>query len=68
MDRVSALLRRRRPRGPRIEPRCSFCGKAKSQIGHLIAGPAKNGPQVFICDQCVALCGEIIQEGREPGQ
>jgi ATP-dependent Clp protease ATP-binding subunit ClpX len=45
-----------------------FCGKGKSQIGQLIAGPAKNGPQVFICDQCVALCGEIIQAGRKPGQ
>lgn len=31
--------------------RCSFCGKSASQVRQLVAGP-----NVFICDECVALC------------
>ncbi len=38
--------------------RCSFCGKAQSQVKRLIAGPDR----VFICDECVSLCGQIINE------
>ena len=37
---------------------CSFCGKAQGQVKRLIAGPDR----VFICDECVALCGQIIAE------
>ena len=37
---------------------CSFCGKAQSQVKRLIAGPDR----VFICDECVGLCGQIISE------
>lgn len=44
--------------------RCSFCGKQQDQVERLIAGP--NG--VYICDQCVDLCQEIIQEEREKRQ
>ncbi len=36
---------------------CSFCGKEQSEIQRLIAGPG-----VYICDQCIALCNEIIAE------
>ena len=39
---------------------CSFCGKRQSEVRHLIAGP--NG--VFICDECVALCNEILETER----
>ncbi|HZL54091.1 MAG TPA: ClpX C4-type zinc finger protein [Solirubrobacteraceae bacterium] len=39
--------------------RCSFCGKPKSQVLKLIAGPT---PAVAICNECVELCGEIIAE------
>jgi ATP-dependent protease Clp ATPase subunit len=39
------------------EMRCSFCGKSKDQVRRLVAGPG-----VFICDECIALCNEIIQE------
>ncbi len=38
--------------------RCSFCNKTQAQVGKLIAGP--NG--VYICDQCVDVCAEIIEE------
>ena len=38
--------------------RCSFCGKRQDQVGRLIAGP-----NVYICDECVRLCGSIIADG-----
>ena len=38
--------------------RCSFCGKRQDQVKKLIAGPR----DVFICDQCVDLCHQIIGE------
>ena len=37
--------------------RCSFCGKSRDQVRKLIAGPT-----VYICDECVGLCNEIISE------
>jgi len=37
--------------------RCSFCGKSQDQVRRLIAGP-----NVFICDECIELCQEIINE------
>ena len=40
------------------EPHCSFCGKSRSQVRKLIQGP--NG--VFICDECVNECADIISE------
>jgi len=40
--------------------RCSFCGKTEDQVRKLIAGGGSNRP--FICDECVALCREIIDE------
>jgi len=44
-----------------IDARCSFCGKSRDKVQRLVAGPG-----VFICDACVALCNEIIQE-QPPG-
>ena len=41
--------------------RCSFCGKSQSQVRKLIAGP--NG--TYICDECVEICTEIIDEEFE---
>ena len=40
---------------------CSFCGKNQDEVMRLIAGP--NG--VYICDECVSLCNEILAEGPE---
>ncbi|MGL4343918.1 MAG: ATP-dependent Clp protease ATP-binding subunit ClpX [Cellulosilyticaceae bacterium] len=40
--------------------RCSFCGKSQEQVRRLIAGP-----QVYICDECIELCSEIIEEEFE---
>jgi len=37
--------------------RCSFCGKTSVEVKKLVAGPG-----VYICDGCVALCGEMIAE------
>ncbi len=39
---------------------CSFCGKNQKEVQKLIAGPA-----VYICDECIHLCSEIIEEERE---
>ena len=37
--------------------KCSFCGKSQKQVRKLIAGPG-----VYICDECIELCNEIIEE------
>ena len=42
----------------RSDYQCSFCGKAQAQVKRLIAGPDR----VFICDECVTLCDQIIAE------
>jgi len=39
------------------ELRCSFCSKSQDEVQRLIAGP-----EVYICDECVALCNEIIAQ------
>ena len=42
--------------------RCTFCGKSQEEVEKLIAGPS-----VFICDECVGLCNEILaEEGTSP--
>ncbi len=49
--------------------RCSFCNKNQREVGRLIAGP-----NVFICDECVRVCVDIIEndvsaeEGRREGE
>ncbi len=46
----------------RVTYHCSFCGKNQDQVRRLIAGPGA----VYICDECVELCREIIQEDTTP--
>lgn len=44
--------------------KCSFCGKSQKQVKKLIAGPG-----VYICDECIELCNEIIEEElSDPGE
>ena len=50
------------PTGPRRSAdsiRCSFCGKPRSAVASIVAGPT---PAVAICNECVELCGDIIAE------
>ncbi len=49
-------------RGGRITYRCSFCGKGQDEVRRLIAGPES----VYICNECVALCNEIVAEEETP--
>ena len=39
---------------------CSFCGKSQKEVKKLIAGPT-----VYICDECIGLCNDIIAEERD---
>jgi len=48
--------------GKRRNWRCSFCGKGKDKVRRLVAGPG-----VFICDQCVQLCTEVLQSDEQRG-
>ena len=49
-----------------VQVRCSFCAKPSSEVGKVIAGPG-----VYICNECVGLCSEILraeqQKPSEPG-
>src|SRR5512135_340022 len=40
---------------------CSFCGKSQHEVRKLIAGPS-----VFVCDECIELCNDIIREEGQP--
>lgn len=42
-----------------VDVHCSFCGKSQDEVKKLIAGPA-----VYICDECISLCDEIVKEDR----
>ena len=41
--------------------RCSFCNKTQDQVKKMIAGPAG----VYICDECVEICADIVEEEYE---
>lgn len=43
--------------------RCSFCGKAQEEVYRLISGPVGSG--IYICDECVSLCGMILSNDNE---
>jgi hypothetical protein len=42
--------------------RCSFCAKTNTEVARLIAGPG-----VYICDECVGLCNEILEAAEDAG-
>jgi hypothetical protein len=46
-----------------VQVRCSFCGKASSQVEKVIAGPG-----VYICNECVGLCTDILRAEAETEQ
>jgi ATP-dependent Clp protease ATP-binding subunit ClpX len=48
----------------RLQYQCSFCAKSQDQVKKLIAGPGA----VYICDECVELCREIIEEEGGPAK
>lgn len=47
---------------PKPRYRCSFCKKSQEEVRRLIAGPRG----VYICDECIALCQEILEEDKKP--
>ena len=51
------------PVRPEDNIRCSFCGKSQEQVRKMIAGTGNN---VFICDECIELCSEILEEELGP--
>src|ERR1051325_6017952 len=51
-------------KGTRMQYHCSFCAKSQDQVKKLIAGPGA----VYICDECVELCREIIEEEAGPAK
>jgi hypothetical protein len=56
-ERSPSIAARNEPAPPKTLY-CSFCGKSQHEVRKLIAGPT-----VFICDECVALCTDVV-EGR----
>jgi len=52
---VIPWLTKENPMAPKRLLRCSFCGKAQTEVKKLIAGPG-----VYICDGCVGLCQDIV--------
>ena len=57
MARSTAMTDRKRDGHPDV---CSFCGKSQKEVKKLIAGPT-----VYICDECIGLCNDIIAEESE---
>ncbi|HEV2414191.1 MAG TPA: ClpX C4-type zinc finger protein [Candidatus Dormibacteraeota bacterium] len=53
------MFRSRRP-GKSGSLRCSFCGKSQDRVRKLVAGPG-----VFICDQCIRLCSEVLESDAQ---
>ena len=47
---------------PKPQYLCSFCKKSQEEVRRLIAGPGG----VYICDECIALCQEILEEDKKP--
>lgn len=57
----AALKRMNLPQSGEGDPRCSFCGKHQREVKTLIAGAA-----VFICDECVGLCHDMLRDDQRP--
>ena len=57
------LTARRKGRNLADRRKCSFCKRDERQTEKLIAGPG-----VYICDECIELCNEILEEERSQGR
>ncbi|HAM01974.1 MAG TPA: hypothetical protein DCQ30_07060 [Acidimicrobiaceae bacterium] len=64
--RATGLLKRwrrkRRWNANRRAATCSFCGKRQAEVAKIIAGPRG----VYICNECIALCNDILAENLAP--
>ncbi len=56
------MIAKASPKKTDVTYHCSFCGKSQREVKKLVAGPA-----VFVCDECVRLCGKIIAETPDLG-
>jgi ATP-dependent Clp protease ATP-binding subunit ClpX len=45
-----------------MDPRCSFCWKSKDKVKKLIANPLESPTRAYICNECVRVCEEILEE------
>lgn len=52
------------PRNNDNDVRCSFCGKSGDQVRKMISGPSGT----YICDECIELCAELIEEELDPDE
>ena len=57
LDRYVGQGKQRRRKRGKVDPACSFCGKSQKQVKKLIGGPG-----VYICDECIDLCNEVLAE------
>jgi len=48
-----------RRKDTRVDRRCAFCGRARSEVRKLVAGPS-----VYICDRCIGVCRQLLAEDR----
>jgi ATP-dependent Clp protease ATP-binding subunit ClpC len=60
-ERLAAVLSRTKAGKSASDLSCSFCGKHEDQVAKLVAGPG-----VYICDECIRLCQEILDEEAPP--
>jgi hypothetical protein len=50
-----------KPQTATVVLHCSFCAKSQREVKKLIAGP-----KVYICDECIGLCNDILAEEKKP--
>ena len=62
IDTVESRVRIERSWSRSSDLICWFCGKSQGAVKHLIAGPRSPMGEPFICNECVALCAELIAE------
>jgi ATP-dependent Clp protease ATP-binding subunit ClpX len=46
--------------------RCSFCSKNQDQVDTLISNPSERSRRVYICNECVEVCNEVLVDHRKP--